>query len=196
MPAPGGLAATDLNDYRRQVRDWCRAADAAFVLVGASLGGILALAVAGEVAPAALILINPVPPAHVQPAPSSSPRPAIIEWSRSSFARTRRALPDSDLATARWVHARWRDESGRAVDQALAGVETDRPACPVLVIASAEDTDIPPSVSRATAAALDADLVTVPGASHLGVLLGTSAPSAAALTLAWLNTRIPHGNTA
>ncbi|MBY4597759.1 alpha/beta fold hydrolase, partial [bacterium BD-1] len=41
-PAPAGLAATSLADYAVQVRGWLAAAPRPRVLVGASLGGLLA----------------------------------------------------------------------------------------------------------------------------------------------------------
>src|SRR5690606_27789881 len=129
-----------------------------------------------------------------EPRPAPANHPPVIEWSRSGFSSTRRALPDADVATARRVHARWRDESGRAVDEALAGIRIGRPACPILVMASVDDDTIAWRGSRATATALDADFLSVPGASHLGVLLGRSAPTSAALALAWLNTHRLHGN--
>lgn len=194
LPAAPGISATRFDDYRAQVRDICCATTSPLVLIGASLGGLLALAVAADAVPAAMVLINPVPPSGVGPRPSQTQHPQVIEWSRSSFESTRRALPDADIATARWTYARWRDESGRVLDEVLDGIVVTKPVCPILVMASANDIDIPLQTSRATATALGADFLTVPGASHLGVLLGYSAPSAAALALAWLNARLTHGN--
>src|SRR6478609_7416496 len=60
-----GIEKTSFADYRDQVLEWCRGAGEGAVLVGASLGGLLALAVAHAVRPAALILVNPLPPAGV-----------------------------------------------------------------------------------------------------------------------------------
>lgn len=195
-PVATGVADTRFDDYRAQVRAACEGVLPPCILIGASLGGLLALTAAAELPPAALVLINPVPPRGVEPRPSVAPQAPTIEWGRSALARTRRALPDADLATARWAHARWRDESGRVLNEALVGIDVPKPACPILVIASTDDTDVPLRTSRATAAALEADFVHIPGASHLGVLMGRSAPFAASLALAWLNGRLTQGNTA
>jgi pimeloyl-ACP methyl ester carboxylesterase len=190
-PSPRGLAATTFADYRTQVADWLAAAPVPVVAIGASLGGLLVLAAAAEAArpPAALVLVNPVPPYGIEPRPPRRTRPAVVRWSQSDLADTMAALPDADVATARWAHARWRDESGGVLDEALGGIEVARPRCPVLVIASGDDDDIRPVTSRAVAQAFDGDFVTAQGCSHVGVLLGTRAAGAAALALAWCAAR-------
>src|SRR5688500_2639167 len=92
--AAGGLEATTLDDYLAQVRAaWPERAP---LLVGASLGGLLALALAAERDCAALVLINPLPPApEAARSPGRAAYPARIGWGRDvSLAGTRRALPD------------------------------------------------------------------------------------------------------
>lgn len=186
-PGESGLEATGFADYLAQLRDWRhRAGGRRQVLVGASLGGLLALASAAECPPAALVLVNPVPPRGVQPRPAFPPRPSRVAWSTSPFVATRKAMPDAELAAARWAHARWRDESGRALDEAAAGIDLKMPVCPILVMASALDTDIPPATSRATAARIGAGFVVLPGCGHLGVLLGHAAARSAMQAAAWL----------
>ncbi len=195
LPSAAGLAATTLDDYCAQVLAWSNQLAAPYCLIGASLGGLLALAVAGERSPAALVLINPVPPAGTPAAIELPSRPATVEWSRLAFERTRAALPDAGLATARWVHARWRDESGLALNQAAAGWPlAGLPNCPILVLASGQDHEIPPSGSKVLAEHLGAEFVLLPACSHLGVLLGRNAVAAAELVLTWLRTRLPSEN--
>ncbi len=58
--AEGGIGATRFENYSGQVGRVAREGD---VLVGASLGGLLALACAAAVRPAALVLVNAMPPA-------------------------------------------------------------------------------------------------------------------------------------
>ncbi len=194
QPSPAGLAATTLEEYAAQVDGAVRSvratavaqggeADAHVVLVGASLGGLLAAMNAGYAN--ALVLVNPVPPGGLPGEPPTAP---LRCWGlHASLEGTRRALPDADDFTTLYAFRRWRDESGRVLAQAHAGRAVPAPACPVLVIASEADADVPPAVSRALAEAWNARLAVVPG-SHVAPLLGRHAAAAAALAVDWLNT--------
>ncbi|NCT69003.1 MAG: alpha/beta hydrolase [Rhodanobacteraceae bacterium] len=189
-PAAGGLAATRFEHYAAQVVAWCGGAGEAPVLVGASLGGLLALAVAAAVRPSALVLVNPVPPRGIAP-PPAAPHPAIVPWGRArSLASTQRALPDADAAACLYAFRRWRDESGAVLDAARGGIAVARPDCATLVIASERDTDVPLAHSRALAASLAADFEALPGASHVAPLLGRIAPDVAARVADWLAARV------
>jgi pimeloyl-ACP methyl ester carboxylesterase len=190
VPGPAGLAATTLSDYAGQVEAWLNDAErgqpGAFrVLVGASLGGLLALM--RSRAADALVLVNPMPPDGL----AATPRPAVVPWGReASLAGTRRAMPDADEAAALFAFRRWRDESGQVLDQAAAGVAFERPRGPVLVLASEDDDDVPPERSEALARQLGARLQRWPG-SHVGPLLGRRAAEAAGLAVEWLNALRP-----
>lgn len=188
LPARAGLAATTLDDYAAQVESAVRSAGQP-VLVGASLGGLLAAMVAARCPLAALVLVNPLPPAPWHAAlPPQPPSPAVIPWARTaSLAGTRRALPDASDATCEWAWRRWRDEAGAVVDAARAGVAVMRPACPVLVLASEADEDVPAAATAAFAAGWDASLWRLPGASHVGPLLGRGAAACAAQVAGWLD---------
>lgn len=196
VPAPAGLAGTALGDYRAQVVAAAGALPAPRVLVGASLGGLLALMAAEEVAPSALLLVNPLPPApFASELPSRAPYPAIVRWGRdASLAGTRRALPDADESTALFAFRRWRDESGAVLEAARAGVGIAPPRCPSRVIASDADDDVPAVVSARLASACGADLVRVPG-SHVGPLLGRQAADVAVQAVTWLNARAGFSGT-
>jgi hypothetical protein len=186
-----GLAATHLEDYVQQVEAAARRLGAAPVLVGASLGGLLAMVGATVVDARALVLVNPLPPApwHLG-MPTLDASPPVIAWGlTASLASTRRALPDADDSTCEWVWRRWRDESGAVVDAARSGVMVERPACPVLVMASELDLDVPVEVSVGLASGWAADLIRLPGASHVGPLLGRGAARCAGLALNWLESR-------
>lgn len=180
-PAPAGLAATTLVDYSAQVSTWLEAVPAPRVLVGASLGGLLAAMNSGRAD--ALVLVNPIPPAGL---PSAPARPSVVPWGRTaSLAGTRRALPGADDAAALFAFRRWRDESGPVLDQAGAGVELAPPAVPVLLLVSDADLDVPPQASLDLAQAWGAPAWRVPG-GHVDPLLGRDAPHLAHQTLAWL----------
>ena len=153
--------------------------------MGASLGGILALQVAQALTPAALILVNSVPPAGVGMGRASAPRPAIVRWANGPLAETRAALFDSDEATIQWAWPRWRDESGAVLNQIAAGIPTAPPACPTLVILGEQDTDIPYQTGLSLAAWASADVVLYQGMSHVGPLLSRRAQEVARMVAVW-----------
>lgn len=116
--------------------------------------------------------------------------PDVVPWRRDArLASSRRALPDADDATALFAFRHWRDESGAVLRAARAGIAIARPACAVLCVASARDEDVPPRLTRALAHAWDADCLELPGASHVGPLLGRAAPAVAAQVAQWLSAR-------
>ena len=183
-PATNGLRATRLADYVAQVRTAALALPAPRVLVGASLGGLLAATVADAVDAAALVLVNPMSRA----ASVKRDGDGVVRWSRTGLARTRRAMPDADAAACLYAAARWRDESAAVLDEARA-TDLARPACPVLVLASERDDDVPAAATRALADGWCADFVLLRGASHVGPLLNRDAAHAAEHAATWLSSR-------
>ncbi len=185
-PAPAGLAATALHDYLAQVRAALRALPRPRALAGASLGGLLALLAADDAD--ALVLVNPLPPApwHAQLPPREWPD--VVRWQGDArLASTRRAMPDADDASALFAFRHWRDESGAVLREAHAGVVANRPSCPTLLIASAQDADVPPAAITAMADAWGASQLQTLSASHVGPLLGWHAAAIAGQAAAWLD---------
>jgi len=182
LPAAGGLAATAFADYRAQVLAWCASSPSPPVLIGASLGGLLALSVAAQVNPRALVLVNPLPPWGLPM--DAAPTPAVVRWgSARRWSSTRRALPDADDAARMLAFRGWRDESGRVLDEARRGIEVVPPGCACFVFASDGDTDVPPAQSQRLARELGADFDLLADASHVGPLLGRNAAAVAAAML-------------
>ncbi len=187
LPVAAGLAATRHADYRAQVLDWCRGISGPIALAGASLGGSLALSVASELELEAVLLVNPLVP-RSQPA---APRPAVIPWRRrASLLGTRRAMSDADDAACLYASRRWRNESGAVLDEAEAMAQAEPPRCPTLVLSGERDADVPPSLARVLAIRIDADFVRLPGAGHLGPLLGRMAAATAEYAADWLAARV------
>jgi len=187
QPAPGGIGATQLDDYIAQVVGWTATESTPAVLIGASLGGLLALQVASRMPVVALVLVNPLPPAPLQMSIEKPAYPSIVAWGKMrSLAGTRRALPDADDAACLYAFQRWRDESGRVLNEALRGVDVTLPKCPILLLASELDDDVPLATSIALATSLNADLIHLPRSSHVGPLLGVAAADCAERVLAWL----------
>lgn len=185
QPAGSGLASTGLGDYLAQVRAAINAMPRPRALVGASLGGLIVLACADEAD--ALVLVNPLPPAPWASRLPPRTWPDVVRWgSDARLASTKRALFDSDEATAIETMRRWRDESGRVLREAHAGLEVQPPRCPVLSIASGRDDDVPPALTAESAFAWSAELMRLPQASHVGPLLGREASRTAARVVNWL----------
>jgi pimeloyl-ACP methyl ester carboxylesterase len=184
-PAAAGLAATTFDDYRLQVQVTLDALAHPRALIGASLGGLLAASCAASAD--ALVLVNPLPP---EPWSAQLPQrewPDVVPWRRDArLASTRRALADADDATALFAFRRWRDESGAVLRQAQSGVAVAAPQCPVLVIASELDEDVPEEVTAAVAEAWNASLLRLPGSTHVGPLLGRDAANVAAQVVGWI----------
>lgn len=195
MPAADGLARTTLTDYVAQMR---RAAAALPrpVVVGASLGGLIALAIARDVDAAALVLVDPVPPRGVGPRPESRAFEGdIVPWGRRRrFDSTRRALPDADAAAQQHAFRRWRDESAAVLREAGHGLATARPRCRVLVVAAERDQSIPTEASLALAQQLDADFWRCT-CSHVGALLGRGAAALAVRVLGWIQAETTSADT-
>ena len=192
-PASAGLAATQLRDYAAQVGATLAALPRPRVVVGASLGGLLALMHGDAVD--ALVLVNPLPPSPWHTAlPPTADAGAIVPWRTGArLEGTRRALPDADEAASRYAFRHWRDEAAAVLAQARAGVDLALPRCPAVVIVSDADTDVPSAASAALAMALAASALHLPGASHVGPLLGRGAATTAAQAVAWLNAALDRG---
>lgn len=179
------VAATTFDDYRAQVASALGTLPRARVLVGASLGGLLAAACAD--ACDALVLVNPMPPA---PWAAQLPRrewPDVVPWGHDArLHRTRRALGDADDASAMRALRGWRDESGAVLRAAQDGIEVDRPRCPVWFVAGGADEDVPVEATRSWAAAWQAELRERPTLGHVEPLLGRAAAREAAAAARWL----------
>ncbi len=188
-PALGGLSKTTLADYVAQVRDWIPAGETP-VLVGASMGGVIALKVAENLRAAAIVLVNSVPPAGVPSARKSSESyPGVVKWANGPLSDTRVAMPDSDEAMIQKAWKSWRDESGTVMNELRGRVAVRKPTCPTLVVIGTNDTDVAPETSRSVAQWANADIHQYTNMSHVGPLLGKRAGEVAASVLAWLEVR-------
>lgn len=187
-PAAAGLVATTVEDYANQIEDCATALPSPPVLIGASMGGLLVLKAAERVTAEALVLVNCIPPAGVPGWPAVARTfPDVITWSKTTLAATRKSLPDADEETVRWVHGKWRDESGQVLRALQAGVAIAPPRLPILVIAGMQDRDVPPDMSLKLAQSLAADLMCFDGVSHVGALLGRRASTMAGIVCDWLD---------
>lgn len=188
QPAPDGLASTGWTDYLAQAKQALLALPRPRAAIGASLGGLLAAAIAEQAD--ALVLINPLPPLPRHAQTLQRVRAGVVPWrGEARLSSTLRALPDADAATALYAFRRWRDESGMALREAATGIAVPAPECPVLCIASENDEDVPAATTARLAEAWRADSILLDSASHVGALLGRCAADAARQTAAWLSAR-------
>lgn len=158
------------------------------ILIGASLGGLLAMLAVQHVRPSALILLNPILPAPWHKRLPQRVYPSLIPWKqKSSLYNTQQALFDVDAATCELIWRRWRDESGKVMNEAWSGIAVEKPSCPILIMGSEHDQDIPPAELASLACAWNTGYIGVPGASHVGPLLGKSAVPSAILAHRWLS---------
>lgn len=161
------LAQTGVRHYAKAVADHCRKLDAKPVLIGHSLGGLVAQMAAMRMETAALVLLAPSAPWGVLP--------TTMEEHGSSFGLTmlgdywrRPVAPDYsvarhatldrlDGAAARRTYARFVPESGRAVMEvmqwwldptAATAAPAYRIAAPILALAGGKDRVNPASTVR------------------------------------------------
>ena len=127
QPSPDGLAATRAEDYLDQIHSWIPQHER-LILIGASMGGLFALKVAELLPPAALVLINSLPPSDVAESRPLKTYPPIIEWENGPLAETQAALFDSDETIVQWAWPRWRNESGAVLQQLHGPFPVQRPA--------------------------------------------------------------------
>lgn len=184
VPARGGLARTTFEDYVGQVLSWIPRRR--FVLVGASMGGALALRAAEGRSPVAVVLVNSVAPAGVGKRQPFEPSLAVIRWAHGPLKDTLEAMPDSDETMVQFAWPRWRDESGSVMDALRRGVACRRPPCPSLVVIGEADGDVPPSNSRALASWAGAAVHSYRGMSHVGPLMSRRAGEVAGAVVEWL----------
>ncbi|HYM85629.1 MAG TPA: alpha/beta fold hydrolase [Pseudoxanthomonas sp.] len=186
QPASRGLVATTLQDYAGQVRTALQKLQRPRVLIGASLGGLLAALCASDAD--ALVLVNPLPPAPWHRQLPARDWGEVMPWQRNArLASTRAAMNDADDASALFAFRRWRDESGEAMREAHDGIEVARPECPALFVVSMQDEDVSSAIVLEWAQAWRADRLETIATSHVGPLLGREASRIAGQTVAWLN---------
>ncbi len=188
VPVAAGLADTHFDDYLAQVKAW-PPVGASTILIGASMGGILALQAAEALNPAALVLVNSVPPAGVGAPRAVKSYPSLIQWANGPLEETASALFDSDEATVQWAWPRWRDESGPVLQEIASGISVKPPAYPTLVVLGTEDTDIPYQSGLALAKWAGADVHLYHGMSHVGPLLSRRAEEVAQAIMLWCQQR-------
>lgn len=152
---------TDVRDASRGVRE--RHPGAPLILVGHSMGGLIAQKAAESVAPAALVLLSSVPPRGILLRSWPLFRREIKHVPEMLFSRTIVPQPQDaadlflnrvDPADVASFIPLWMPASGRVAREITVGriaVEASDVPCPVLVVAGAHDVAIPSRIQRKVA---------------------------------------------
>jgi pimeloyl-ACP methyl ester carboxylesterase len=161
------------------------------VLVGASLGGLLAAAIADTLQARALVLVNPaLPDGSAQPRHRSGVMHDNRPWGlRANVSSTRAAVPELHPLDVLKVFRRWSDCSQRLLHEIGEGIDVPRPSMPCLLLCSHADAEMRADDVRRLAETWSTQLQWLRG-SHVGPVLGAEAAVAVAQTFAWLRT---HG---
>lgn len=177
-PAP--LTEITMDSYRDDVSDAVHRLPAAPVLIGWSMGGLVALMAAADHSETpALILLAPSPPLELQGAGRPEDVAAIpdvfgpetygIERATQPSKRTLAELTESETSR---LTALLENESGAARRQRKRGISipSERVTCPVLILTGERDRQFPPTSGQRIAGYYRAEHRIIPGTSHLGIV--------------------------
>jgi pimeloyl-ACP methyl ester carboxylesterase len=183
--APEAALGLSMSDYAGALAAEAAALPAPPVLVGHSLGGLVALMAATLAPVAGLVLLAPSPPWGVSGSTMEEAVSAVSLYAlgpywaqviQPDYASFRRFAVDRLPSTERRaLHAHMRPESGRALFETLNWwldpfmttlVDPAKIAAPVLAIAGGRDVIHPPATVRETARRLGATFEVLPQMSH------------------------------
>jgi pimeloyl-ACP methyl ester carboxylesterase len=197
------LQALTLSDYRTMLERVRSALDAPPILIGHSMGGLLAQQLAGSGPCAALVCLATAPPGPVFPQLAALRHlipmmPALLlrrslRPSRSAFQHL--AAQELSPSEQQELYDSIGYESGRAYRAMVFGTREVRVGeirCPVLCVSGAEDRMISARISRAVADRYGAEHVVLEGRGHW-LSARSAVDQAAPPVLEWLARRIVRG---
>lgn len=173
---PVDLSDVGMDDYLDDVHRIAQTLPAPPVVLGWSMGGLLALRFA-EVAPSiGCIALAPSPPARVRN-PEAVIRRGVFDASEygitSRDPEQQRAMPDLEIEDRRLALRSLSLDSRRARDERSAGIPVERIPVPILLVVGERDRQFRPATYDEFP--FKADRLVVPGASHWGLVLGPAA---------------------
>jgi pimeloyl-ACP methyl ester carboxylesterase len=180
------FCALGLEDYVARVRQAMDAVEGRVVLVGHSLGGVVAQVAAQRTAPAALVLVASAGPRQLgRTRRDDFPADAPVRWTRE--AARARWFADADPAVVEWALDRVTAESPGVLNGSGGRAEVDpaRIGCPVLVVRGGRDASSVPE-GKKLAALYGAELLDLPEAGH-DLMLERGALRAARRVVGWLD---------
>jgi pimeloyl-ACP methyl ester carboxylesterase len=179
------VIGVSMRDYARDVAALCRSLDKPPVLVGHSMGGLVALMAARIVRPEALVLLAPSPPWglvgwNLEEAVTAFGAQMASLFSNGAVEPSRElmrhySLPRMSPAEAAPILGRMRPESARAVGETLnwwldpfmtTSLGSGLLPVPSLVVSGDDDQVHPPASGRLVAERIGGDFECVPQMSH------------------------------
>jgi non-heme chloroperoxidase len=179
-PVPA-IGQVSVHDYVEDVLDVIRSLGELPVVIGHSLGGLLAQKVAEAGAARAAVLVCSAPPAGI---PVTNPRLLLRQLKHARAVFGARPLlgtrDDNDalnfnhvpIAERAELHERFVPDSGRAARELTLGtirVDPARVRCPVLSVSAADDRFVAPAIGRRIAERYGAPYRLFAGHGHLMV---------------------------
>ena len=187
--APGDLSRATMQDYAEDVGIVISALNDPPVVMGWSMGGLVAIMVAAGGGAAACVALAPSAPARTRDADAPL-RHGI--FGPEEFGITGRdladqpAMPDLDREERDVALQAVANESRLARDERKAGIVVESLPCPLLIVTGTEDREWPRKAYEGLG--LDARHVEVESASHWGLVLSRRALSKAVPRVtAWLD---------
>lgn len=210
--APREFAGVGLPEYRADLRALISTLDEAPIIVGHSMGGLIAQQLAEDGLAAALVLLAPCGPWGILPGSTSEIGAAMHLLNQGDYWN-RILLPDPYVAGAMALDrvrpdlretalGLMRPESGRAIFQTIhwgmdwsmaSAVDHRKVECPVLCIAGKADQVVSPGTVRSVASKYRkvSTYEEIPWLSHFiaGEPAGDGVPD---IVMAWLDDVLPH----
>jgi pimeloyl-ACP methyl ester carboxylesterase len=170
------LSHTSMDDYAADVRSLALQLKHPPVIMGWSMGGLIAMMLAAEGVASACIALAPSTPArqidatvHLRTGEFGPEEYGI----RDRNPDEQRAMPDLDREERVIALSSLGQESRRARDERQAGIVIESISCPLLIVTGTADTQWPRA--RYQELWLKADYLSVEGASHWGLVLSRRA---------------------
>ena len=188
----GELDGATMSDYVNDVTDVASQLRAQPVVMGWSMGGLVALMFAAEGRARACVALSPTPPA-AERNESVRIRGGVygseVYGIKDLDPTKQPAMPDLNEEERSVALGSLSQESRTARDERKAGIVIESMRCPLLVVTGSEDKVFPQS--EYTDVGLEADYMEAEGASHWGLVLNRRIlPGLARSVTEWLDEKV------
>lgn len=193
------LVQVHMGDYVQDALQAAKLAQGTPIVIGHSLGGLVALRYAVRHAAKAVIAIDPSPPQEAASIQMSQKEieaiPEVYGPKQAGMpqgAQIRQALPDMPKELLEKLPQVLGPESGTARRERKAGISVpaDKIKAPLLFVAAQKGNSLPFGIGQAqtkkSAEVYDADFEVIKSATHPGIIMGNHWPETARTIYNWL----------